>query len=146
MIPFSSKYLGDLVWKKAEQNPSEQQNTERQEQESREERQRHQHKILKGREKPLKSAFGINYIFRKEGKIKPAVIPYKDEKLIVINCDHDLIRGINNLRPSQRSMALGFLIAIGHFHILEKFKTLANYDEYINNMVSMLLTKATDDD
>jgi len=129
-----------------EQNPSEQQNPERQNQEPKEERQRHQHKILKGREKQLKSAFGINYIFRKEGNLKPAVIPYKDEKLIVINRDHDLIRNINKLKPSQRFMALGFLIARGHFYILQTFKTLANYDEYIDNMVSMVLTKAIADD
>jgi len=126
-----------------EQNESDATIPEKQEQESKQERQRHQHKILKGKEKPLKSAFGINYVFRKEGNLKPAVVPYKYEKLIVINLDHDLIRNINNLPPSQRFMALGFLIARGHFHILQSFKTLGNYDEYVDNMVSMLLVKAT---
>jgi len=129
-----------------EQNESDEQNPEKQEQESKQERQRHQHKILKGREKPLKSAFGINYVFRKEGKLKPAIISYKDEKLIVINRDHDLIRNINKLRPSQRFMALGFLIARGHFYILQTFKAVSYYDEYVDNMVSMLLVKATADD
>ena len=126
-----------------EQNESDAPIPEKQEQESKQERQRHQHKILKGKEKPLKSAFGINYVFRKEGNLKPAVVPYKDEKLIVINQDHDLIRNINDLGPSQRFMALGFLIARGHFHILQNFTTLGNYDEYVDNMVSMLLVKAS---
>ena len=128
-----------------QQNQSDEQNPEKHE-EPKQERQRHQHKILKGRERPLKSAFGINYVFRKEGKLKPAVIPFKDEKLIVINLDNDLIQNINKLRQSQRFMAFGFLIARGHFHILQTFMTLTNYDEYIDNMVTMLLVKATVDD
>ena len=109
--------------------------------ESQIERKRLQHKILKGENRPLKSAFGINYVIRKEGRDKPAIIAYREEKIIIINRDHDLIKNILNLRPIQRNVALGFLLARGHFHILETFKNLLGYDEYIDSMVTTLLTK-----
>jgi len=105
------------------------------------ERRKLQHRILKGENKPLKSAYGINYVIRKEGKDKPAVITYKEEKIIIINQDHELIKNILNLRPIQKNIALGFLIARGHFHILEIFRNVHSYDEYIDSMVSTLFTK-----
>lgn len=105
------------------------------------ERKKLQHRILKGENKPLKSAYGINYVIRKEGKDKPAIITYKEEKLIIINQDHDLIKNILNLRPIQKNIALGFILARGHFHILETFRNVNGYDEYVDSMVSTLFTK-----
>ena len=109
--------------------------------ESQIERKRLQHKILKGENRPLKSAYGINYVIRKEGKDKPAVVTFREEKIIIINLDHDLIKNILNLRPIQRNVALGFLIARGHFHILETFRNVVGYDEYVDSMLSTLLSK-----
>lgn len=115
--------------------------TEQEKQESRIEKKRLEHKILKGENKPLKSAFGINYVIRKEGKDKPAVITFREEKTIIINRDHDLIKNILKLRPNQRNIALGFLIGRGHFHILEMFRNVTGYDEYVDSMVSTLYAK-----
>ncbi|MCH7648521.1 MAG: hypothetical protein IIA83_07940 [Thaumarchaeota archaeon] len=116
-------------------------NVEKEQQEPEQERKRLQHKILKGQERPLRSAFGITYVTRKAGKDKPAIIPFKEEKLIIINQDHDLIKNVNNLRPIQRFVALGFLIARGHFHILESFRNIVSYEEYVDSMVSTLFSK-----
>jgi HSP90 family molecular chaperone len=114
---------------------------EKEKQESEIERKRLQHKILKGEDRPLKSAYGINYAARKLGKDKPAIVSYKEEKLIIINLDHDLVKNIHNLHPNQKNIALGFLIARGHFHILESFKTIVSYEEFIDSMITTLLTK-----
>jgi len=110
-------------------------------QESEKERKKLQHKILKGKERPLKSAYGINYVSRKIGKDKPAIVAYREEKLIIINLDHDLIKNIHNFRPNQKNIALGFLIARGHFHILEPFRNIVGYEEYVDNMVATLFGK-----
>ncbi|KPU81336.1 hypothetical protein JI55_01570 [Nitrosopumilus sp. PRT-SC01] len=104
-------------------------------------RRRLEHKILKGKERPLKSAYGINYVSRKIGKDRPAVVTYKEEKLIIINLDHDLIKNIHTLRPNQKNIALGFLIARGHFHILEPFLNVSGYDEYVDDMVATVFGK-----
>ena len=109
--------------------------------ESQDEKKQLQHKILRGEERPLKSAYGINYITRKAGKDKPAIISYREEKLIIINLDHDLIKNINKLRPIERNIALGFLIARGHFHILEMYIDLPRYEEFVDNMVATLFSK-----
>lgn len=114
---------------------------EREAQEPQTERKRLEHKILKGEDRPLKSAYGINYVTKKIGKDKPAVVAYKEEKLIIINLDHDLIKNIHNLRPNQKNIALGFLIARGHFHILESFRIIFEYEEYIDSMVATLFSK-----
>ena len=106
-----------------------------------EQRRRLEHKILKGKERPLKSAYGINYVSRKIGKDRPAVVTYKEEKLIIINLDHDLIKNIHTLRPNQKNIALGFLIARGHFHILEPFLNVSGYDEYVDDMVATVFGK-----
>ncbi len=113
----------------------------REQREAQEEKKRLQHKILRGEERPLKSAYGINYITRKAGKEKPAIIPYREEKLIIINLDHDLIKNMNKLRPIQKNIALGFLIARGHFHILEPYVDLCRYEEYVDSMVATLFSK-----
>ena len=89
----------------------------------------------------MKSAFGINYVIRKDGKDKPAIVPYREEKLIIINLDHDLVKNLLELRPIQRNIALGFLLARGHFHILEHFVDLPRYEEFVDNMVSTLFSK-----
>jgi len=99
------------------------------------------HKILKGSERPLKSAYGITYVTRKAGKDKPAIIAYREEKLIIINLDNDLIKNLNKLRPIQRNIALGQLIARGHFRILENFVDLNRYEEYVDEMTSTLFAK-----
>ena len=109
--------------------------------ETEETRKRLQHKILKGKEKPLKSAYGINIVERKIGREKPAVVTYKEEKLIIINLDHDIIKNIHNLRPIQKSIALLPLLARGHFHILEYFRDIIGYEEYVDNMVSTIFSK-----
>ena len=109
--------------------------------ESQIERKRLEHKILKGENRPLKSGYGIYYVIRREGKDKPAVITFREEKIIIINQDHDLIRNIMNLNPNQRVISLGFLLARGHFNILETFRNIAGYDEYVDSMVSTLLGK-----
>jgi len=107
------------------------------------ERRQLQHKILQGKERPLKSAYGINYVTRKIGKDKPAVIAYKEEKLIIINLDHDLVKNTQNLRPNQKNIVLGFLIARGHFHILERFQNIFGYEEYVDSMIATLFGKMT---
>ncbi len=124
-----------------EQEPPEQEN-----QETQQERKRHQHKILKGKEKPLKSAFGINVIFEPRGKDQPAVIPYRDEKLIVINTDNDLIKTINQLKSAQKFISFVFLFGRAHFHVLEKFVRVKEYEMYVDNMVSMVLLNQISDD
>ena len=124
-----------------EQDNDNRESEEKEKQESQDERRRLQHKILKGKEKPLKSAYGINYITRKVGRDKPAIVPYKEEKLIIINLDHDLIKNIHKLRPIQKSIALCNLLARGHFHILEPFRNIVGYEEYVDNMVSTVLSK-----
>jgi len=116
---------------------------EKEKQEPEQERRRLQHKILQGKERPLKSAYGINYVTRKMGTDKPAVIAYKEEKLIIINLDHDLLKNIQNLRPNQKNIVLGFLIARGHFHILETFRNIFGYEEYVDSMVATLFSKMT---
>jgi len=124
-------------WVKAEES------LEQEHEEPKHEKKRLQHKILKGEERPLKSAYGINYVSRKSGKEKPAIIAYKEEKLIIINLDHDLIKNIHKLRPIQKFTALSFLIARGHFHILETFLNLEGYEEYIDNMMATVFGKIT---
>jgi len=116
---------------------------EEEKQEPQIERKRLDHRILKGENRPLKSAFGIYYVIRKAGKDKPAVIPYKEEKTIIINIDHDLVRNIHELRPIQKNIALGFLIARGHYHILESFRDIVDYEEYVDSMVATLFSKMT---
>ena len=116
---------------------------EKEKQEPQIERKRLDHRILKGENRPLKSAFGIIYVIRKAGKDKPAVIPYREEKTIIINRDHDLVRNIHGLRQNQKNIALGFLIARGHYHILESFRSLVGYEEYVDSMVATLFSKMT---
>jgi len=116
---------------------------ERETQEPQSERKRLEHRILKGEDRPLKSAYGINYVTKRIGKDKPAVVAYKEEKLIIVNLDSDLIKNIHNLRPNQKNIALGFLIARGHFHILESFRNILGYEEYVDSMVATLFSKMT---
>ena len=116
---------------------------EEEKQEPQIERKRLDHRILKGENRPLKSAYGIYYVIRKAGKDKPAVIPYKEEKTIIINLDHDLVRNIHELRPIQKNIALGFLIARGHYHILESFRDIVGYEEYVDSMMATLFSKMT---
>ena len=89
----------------------------------------------------MKNAFGIITVQRKIGREKPAVVAYKEEKLIIINLDHDIIKNIHNLRPIQKNIALLPLLARGHFHILESFRDIIGYEEYVDNMVSTILSK-----
>jgi len=110
-----------------------------------ERRKRLQLKILKGKEKPLKSGYGINLVERKIGKEKPAVVTFKEEKLIIINLDHDIIKNIHNLRPIQKNIALLPLLARGHFHILEFFRDITGYEEYVDNMVSTIFSRLISD-
>jgi len=128
------------------QPPESEQSEPHEHHEPQDEKKRLQHKILKGEERPLKSAFGINYVIRKDGKDKPAIVPYREEKLIIINLDHDLVKNLVKLRPLQRNIALGFLIARGHFHILEHFVDLPRYEEFVDNMVSTLFSKMISED
>ena len=80
-----------------ERQPPESEQSETHEQhDPQDEKKRLQHKILKGEERPLKSAFGINYVIRKDGKDKPAIVPYREEKLIIINLDHDLVKNLHH--------------------------------------------------
>ena len=124
-----------------ENEPKEEESQAQEQQESQEERKRLQHKILKGKERPLKSAYGTYYVARKAGKDRPAIIPYREEKLIIINLDNQLIKNLNQLRPIQRSIALGPLLARGNFHILETFVGLPRYEEFVDNIVSTLFSK-----
>lgn len=127
----------------AEREMTPQEEEEKEKQEPQIERKRLDHRILKGENRPLKSAFGIIYVIRKAGKDKPAVIPYREEKTIIINRDHDLVRNIHELRQNQKNIALGFLIARGHYHILESFRSLVGYEEYVDSMVASLFLKMT---
>jgi len=143
MMPVSkTATLSDLqIGGVAGQDTDNQESQEKKKSESQDERKRLQHKILKGKEKPLKSAYGINYITRKVGRDKSVIVSYKEEKLIIINLDHDLIKNIHKLRPLQKSIALCNLLARGHFHILEPFRNIVGYEEYVDNMVSTILSK-----
>lgn len=127
------------ITEKEKKIPEEQEEQEKEKTD--EERKRLEHKILKGKERPLKSAYGINYISRKIGKDKPAIVTYKEEKLIIINLDHDLIKNIHGLRPNQKNIALGFLIARGHFHILETFRNVIGYEAFVDDMVATVFRK-----
>jgi len=139
--PTDFKASGIAENRHLEQEPPEQEN-----QKTQQERKRRQHKILKGKEKPLKSAFGINVIFEPRGKDQPAVIPYKDEKLIVINTDNDLIKIINQLKSAQKFISFVFLFGRAHFHVLEKFVKVKEYEMYVDDMVSMVLLNQISDD
>ena len=75
--------------------------------------------------------------------LRLAIVTSKEEKLIIINLDHDIIKNIHNLKPSQKNIALCPLIARGHFHILEPFRDVTGYEEYVDNMVSAVLSKMT---
>jgi len=125
----------------SEHEKKNQESHESQKEESREERKRFQHKFLKGKEKPLKSAYGIYYIIEKIGRDRPAIVTSKEDKLIIINLDHDLVRNIHNLKPIQKNIALCNLLARGHFHILEPFRNITGYEEYVDSMVSTIFTK-----
>jgi hypothetical protein len=124
-----------------ENNPNE--SEDKDSTETQEERKGLQHKILKGREKPLKSAYGVNYVMRKVGRDKPAIVTFKEDKLIIINLDHDLIKNLHGLRPLQKNMILCSLLARGHFHILESFRNIVGYEEYVDNMLSTAISKIT---
>ena len=43
----------------------------------------------------------------------------------------------------QKFIALSFLIARGHFHILESFVNVIGYEEYIDNMMATVFGKIT---
>jgi len=43
----------------------------------------------------------------------------------------------------QKFIALTFLIARGHFHILESFVNVIGYEEYIDNMTATVFAKIT---
>jgi len=124
-----------------DQERKNQESEEKDNEETQEERKRLQHKILKGKEKPLKNAYGIITVQRKIGRDKPAIVTYKEEKLIIINLDHDIIKSIHNLRPIQKNIALCPLLARGHFHILEYYRDIIGYEEYVDNMVSTIFLK-----
>ena len=124
-----------------DQERKNQESEEKDNEETQEERKRLQHKILKGKEKPLKNAYGIITVQRKIGRDKPAIVTYKEEKLIIINLDHDIIKSIHNLRPIQKNIALCPLLARGHFHILEYYGDIIGYEEYVDNMVSTIFLK-----
>ena len=57
-----------------------------------------------------------------------------------------MIKNINNRKPAQRFMALVFSLSRGHFHILQQFTNLGNYENNVDEMISMVLTKASTDD
>ena len=123
-----------------ENNPDEEENKQ-EEKEPESERKRIQHKILKGPERPIKSAYGINYIIKKYGVAKPAVVAFKEEKLIIINLDHDLVKNIRSLKPSMQVISLAPLVSRGIWHILENYTDLNGYEEYIDDMTSNLFLK-----
>jgi len=124
-----------------EQEKKNQESQESQKDESQKEKKKFQHKILRGKEKPLKSAYGINYILENIGRDKPAIVTSKEDKLIIVNLDHELVRNIHSLKPNQKNIALVPLLARGHFHILEPFRNITGYDEYVDNVVSTIYTK-----
>ena len=123
-----------------ENNPDEEENKQ-EEKEPESERKRIQHKILMGPERPIKSAYGINYIIKKYGVAKPAVVAFKEEKLIIINLDHDLVKNIRSLKPSMQIISLAPLVSRGIWHILENYTDLNGYEEYIDDMTSSLFLK-----
>ncbi len=128
-----------------ENNPAEEDNHSEQ-QESENEKPKRQHKILRGPEKPIKSAYGVNYVMRKAGSEKPAVIPYKDEKLIIINRDHLMIKTINKMKPLLRQTCLIPLLSRGLWHILHDYTDLKRYEETIDDMSTDILTKLFSED
>ena len=129
-----------------EHEPPSEESPKREDHETHQERKRLEHKILKGKEKPLKNAFGINIRIEKRGRDQPAIIPFRDEKLIVINQDHDLIKNINKLPPAQRVLPMVNLMVRGQFQLLEKFVDLSGYDCYVDDMVAMYISKETADE
>ena len=123
-----------------ENNPDEEENKQ-EEKESESERRRIQHRILRGPERPIKSAYGINWKIHKCGAGKPAVVTYKEEKLIIINQDNDLVKNIQGMKPALKAVALVPLLSRGIWRILENYTDLNGYEAYIDDMTSNLFSK-----
>ena len=123
-----------------ESNPDEEENKQ-EEKESESERRRIQHRILRGPERPIKSAYGINWKIHKCGAGKPAVVTYKEEKLIIINQDNDLVKNIQGMKPALKAVALVPLLSRGIWRILENYTDLNGYEAYIDDMTSNLFSK-----
>ena len=131
----------DLKMAGTDENDPDEEEHEQVEKEPESERRRIQHKILRGPERPIKSAYGINYIIKKYGVAKPAVVAFKEEKLIIINLDHDLVKNIKSLKPQSQAITLAPLISRGIWHILENWRDLSSYEEYVDDMTSNLFSK-----
>jgi hypothetical protein len=125
----------------AEQENKQTKSEEKESQETQQERRKLQNKILKGKEKPLRTAFGINFFMSKVGRDKPAVVTFKEEKTVIFNMDHDLLKNLHGLRPLQKNMIMCTLFARGHFHVLEAFRDIRGYEEYVDDMVSVAISK-----
>ena len=141
LTPNDLKMEGEIV----RENSDNLENVDKDTREPNDEKKPLYHRIIKGSERPLRSAFGISFVTRKAGKENPAIISYREEKLIIINLDNELVKNLNKLRPIQRNIALGQLLARGHFHILEKYVDLPRYEEYVDNMTSTLFSKIMKD-
>ena len=123
-----------------ESNPNEEENKQ-EEKESESERRQIQHRIMRGPERPIKSAYGINWKIHKCGADKPAVVTYKEEKLIIINQDNDLVKNIQGMKPALKAVTLVPLLSRGIWRILENYTDLNGYEAYIDDMTSNLFSK-----
>ena len=131
----------DLKMAGTDENKADEEENKQEEKEPESERKRIQHKILMGPERPIKSAYGINYIIKKYGADKRAVVAFKEEKLIIINLDHDLVKNIRSLKPSMQIISLAPLVSRGIWHILENYTDLNGYEEYVDDMTSNVFLK-----
>ena len=70
----------------------------------------------------------------------------KDEKLIIINRDHLMIKTINKIKPLLRQTCLIPLLSRGLWHILHDYTDLKRYEETIDDMSTDILTKLFSED
>jgi len=135
----------DLKMAGTDENKADEEENKQEEKESESERKRIQHKVLRGPERPIKSAYGINYIIKKYGADKPPVVAFKEEKLIIINQDNDLVKNIRNMKPAMQAVSLAPLISRGVWYILENWRDLSIYEAYTDEMTSSLFLKMFSD-
>ena len=135
----------DLKMAGTDENKADEEENKQEEKEPESERKRIQHKVLRGPERPIKSAYGINYVIKKYGADRPPMVAFKEEKLIIINQDNDLVKNIRSMKPAMQAVSLAPLISRGVWYILENWRDLSIYEAYTDEMTSSLFLKMFSD-
>ena len=153
MMPITSERSGDFFGSAEEPKLcQETEDHEPQEKEAREEHQREPQlrlhaKMLGGKKNtPLRTDYGINYLIDHAGTDKPPVNSYREDKYIIINLDHDLVKTSMTLNRNQRLVALAPLITRGVFHILEATADLNRYESFADNFLTKQYSKIASED